>query len=78
MRGKKAKQLRSIAGYAAKRGVPELAYEAVQHRPKLVKLGRLNEDGTEKMGYITTSTVIMGECQRNIYQQMKRGVLNGN
>lgn len=76
MRAVKAKQLRSIAGYAGKRGVPQRAYTHQQHRPKVIRTGALNEDGTPRYATIHPVTVVLAICVRKTYQDMKRGVLN--
>ena len=72
MRAVKAKQLRSIAKYAGKRGLPDVAYRIERHKPKLVPTGELNENGTPKMVAYTPTTMHLGECVRQVYKQLKK------
>ena len=72
MRAVKAKQLRGIANYAGKRGLPQVAYRVEKHKPKLMPTGQLNDNGTQKMVAITPITIHLGECVRQVYKQLKK------
>jgi hypothetical protein len=78
MRAVKAKQLRSIASYAGKRGLPNEVYVHKPQAPKLMSTGKVNEDGTPNQVVVRPVTVSLGECVRKVYKTLKAGVLNGN
>lgn len=78
MRAVKAKHLRSIAkrlGHKLGDGAKlSIVYKDVQRQPKTFETGELNEDGTKKKVTIIPITRILNNCQREIYQGLKRRI----
>lgn len=70
MRAKKAKLLRKYANMA--KTPKETSYQHIQHKPKSVWNGKLNEDGTKQFVKVVPITVVLDECARSLYQQLKR------
>jgi hypothetical protein len=71
MRAVKAKHLRNVAR-ALGEGLPVNVSNNHPQRPKKIFTGELNEDGTQKFIIITPIVRKLGDCQRKIYQDLKR------
>lgn len=72
MRAVKAKQLRAIANYAGKRGLPPVAYTEQKHKPKWFATGGLTAEGKPEGFFYTPVTIRLGDCVRNTYKQLKK------
>lgn len=76
MRAVKAKTLRKAAQmYVAanhKLYGEANVYQDKQHKPRKVESGKLNPDGTRHHYIITPVTRSLGQCQRKLYQDLKK------
>lgn len=70
MRAIKAKQLRNMVKKTFP-GLPTINYTIKQKVKKLIT-GELNEDGTRKEIVVVRETLLLKDCQREVYQGLKR------
>lgn len=74
MNGKKAKALRRIAEHLGTMGKTdkETSYNFHKHKAYHAPTGKINADGSPLMVTITPVTVVLANCVRKYYQQLKR------
>lgn len=72
MRAVKAKALRKAAYQQVKHMYEGTVYQDKQHKPRKVESGKLNPDGTKRHYIITPVTRSLGQCQRKLYQDLKK------
>lgn len=70
MRAIKAKQLRNMVKKTFP-GLPTINYTTKQKVKKLLT-GELNKDGTRKEIVVVRETLLLKDCQREVYQGLKR------
>lgn len=74
MRAIKAKALRQQASIKASKYKlhAQTFYQDKQHKPRKLYSGRINPDGTQHYHIITPVTRSLGQCQRKLYQDLKK------
>lgn len=72
MNGKKAKAERRFAKMWAQPGTPDISYNYHKHKAYHAPTGKINADGSPLMVTITPVTVVLADCVRRYYQQLKR------
>ena len=72
MNGKKAKAARRFAKMWARPGTPDISYHFHKHKASHAPTGKINADGSPLMVTITPVTVVLADCVRRYYQQLKR------
>jgi len=72
MNGKKAKALRFMAKYVNRDAAEETSYHFHKHKAYHAPTGKINADGSPLMVTITPVTVVLADCVRKYYQQLKR------
>lgn len=70
MNGKKARNIRKMVEKTLGH-LPEIAYQDIERKPRLVETGKFNPDGTQQRVVYTPTTRILKDCQREVYQQLK-------
>lgn len=69
MNAKKCKALRQYI----RQGEKDITtYQEIKRRAKTVPTGKLNPDGTQQFTVITPVTVVLGDCDRSVYQHAKK------
>lgn len=72
MRNSKAKLIRKSVKLFGEGLSETTTYTQIKHKPKKVMLPALNADGTQMFTVITPVTTKLGDCQRKLYQEMKK------
>jgi len=71
MRGSKAKAIRKTA---ATLDMPAKNYRYHQHRAKLIPTDQIDANGKMRMMKVVPVTISLGDCQRAVYQELKKMV----